>query len=72
MSKQFREAMDSAAEGTAVEKLNVASAKKMLKDYYFEELDLDLPGVEVCKWLGFEEDEMDHEAEAGDDLAGAK
>ncbi len=70
MSKEFREAMDSAAaEGTAVEKLNVESAKKMLRQYYDEELDLDLPDREVCLWLGFEEDDMDHEAEAEDDLA---
>lgn len=69
MSKQFREAMDSAVEGTAVEKLNVESAKKMLRQYYDEELDLDLPDRETCLWLGFEEDDMDHEAEAEDELA---
>lgn len=66
-SRQFREAMDSAA--TALEKHNVAVAKKMMRDYYHGELDLDLPDVEVCNWLGFKEDEVDHEAEAEDDTA---
>jgi hypothetical protein len=70
MSKQFREAMDSAtAEGTAVEKHNVKCAKKLLRDYYDGELELDLPDVETCNWLGFKEDEVDHEAEAEDELA---